>query len=208
MYPTFIGHSPVLEAQVPKFSMIEREHKQRVVKDSKLLLWSKGAGHIFDAASRFGLRFEHRFRKTLHLHFDGAGAITAQPPGIAQNRPSKPDSSFKNDVESAQFRPAREKRIADADCKAPQLLEILPNACFKLKMVDNTDTYRYFCPNWKWPTIQIHTDQIFFWASGQGLQFHAGISMATSTTLHKIPTSWSFQGFSAMPSYRSLYGAF
>ena len=48
------------------------------LKDSKLLLWSKGVGHIFDAVSRFGLRFEHRFehrfRKTLHLHFDGAGA--------------------------------------------------------------------------------------------------------------------------------------
>ena len=71
--------------------------------------------------------------------------LTAQPPGIAQNRPSKPDSSFKNDVESAQFRPAWEKRIAAR--KTPQLLEILPNACFKLKMVDNTDKYRYFCPN-------------------------------------------------------------
>ena len=31
-YPTFIGHSPVLEAQVPKFSIIcpEKEHKQEL----------------------------------------------------------------------------------------------------------------------------------------------------------------------------------
>ena len=67
-------------------------------------------GHIFDSVSRFGLCFEHRFRKTLHLHLMGQ-LLTAQPPRIAQNRPSKPDFSFKNDVESSQFRPIREKRV-------------------------------------------------------------------------------------------------
>ena len=37
-YPTFIGHSPVLEGQVPKFSMIcpEKEHKQRI---ANLCFW-------------------------------------------------------------------------------------------------------------------------------------------------------------------------
>ena len=122
--------------------------------------------------------------------------LTAQPPGIAQNRPSKPDSSFKNHVESAQFRPAREKRIAAR--KTLQLLEILPNAFFKLKLVDNTDKQIFLSKLKMADNTDTYRSNIF-WASGQGLQLHAGISMATSTTLHKIPTSWSFQGFLQCP---------
>ena len=108
MYPTYIGHSPVLEAQAPKFSMIcQSAEKESInkglpicvsgkififqklgpctpcdilmyvsIKDSKLLLF-KEMGHIFDAVSRFGLRFEHRFehrfRKTRLWHLMGRG---------------------------------------------------------------------------------------------------------------------------------------
>ena len=36
-------------------------HSYVSIKDSKLLLLNKEMGHIFDAVSRFGLRFEHRF---------------------------------------------------------------------------------------------------------------------------------------------------
>ena len=146
--------------------------------------------------------------------------LTAQPPGIAQNRPSKPDSSFKNDVESAQFRLAREKRIAAR--KTPQLLEILPNACFKLKMVDNTDKYRYFLSKLKMAdNTDTYRSNISFGPLAKDSSFTqekfrwqlarhctkslrlgvfrvflqcppTGVSIVLSRTLHKAPCSLEF----------------
>ena len=52
-------------------------HSYVSIKDSKLQLLNKRVGHIFDAVSRFGLRFEHRFehrfRKTRRLYLTGRG---------------------------------------------------------------------------------------------------------------------------------------